>query len=512
MGRGVHPNGMAPLLSVNAIRKEFPGVRAVDRVTFELRAGQILAIVGENGAGKSTLVKILAGVYPAGTFDGELRIDGMLQEFKSIAAAQAAGVVLVPQELRIAPELTIADNMFMGRLPGKWGIVDVDRLNVACRKWLDFAMVNASPGSRMGSLSSSEQRLVVIAAALSTEARILILDEPTASLSEDEAQRLFAHMQHLRSAGVGCIYISHRLDEVERAVDSMIVMRDGRVVASFDGSLRGRRSEVVRAIIGRDPEAMVDRRIHEGGDTVLVVKDLHVADAAGRNRVDGVSFDLHRGEVLGLYGLVGAGRSELAGAIFGSAPGHVSGEVVIAGRSGIPRSPEDAIKHGVAMLAEDRHKSGLVPGHTLNVNVSAASLARVSRFGVVSTERELARNRTLVKRLNVRPPRLQTIVDYLSGGNQQKALLARWLATAPEVLILDEPTTGVDVNSRYGIYGLMHELAAEGRGVLLVSSDLEEVSGQCDRVLVMFKGKIRAELAGPADRHLLMAAATGGGH
>ncbi len=499
----------APLLELRGVSKSFPGVQACSDVDFVLRAGETVAVVGENGAGKSTLMKLISGVYPGGSFAGDLLIEGAPRHFRTVRDAEAAGVVLVPQELHIAPNLSIAENMFVGMLPGRHGFVDEGRLRALARERLAFFGIQASPDAPAGTLSPSEQRLVTIAAALSKSARLLILDEPTAALTDGEARHLFARMRQVHEQGVGCLYITHRLDEIEHVADRVVVMRNGRVVARM-ASARGNRAEIVRAMIGRDPARAPDRVVARA-EPILTVTDLRVHDRNGANRmrVDGVSLTLHRGEILGLFGLVGAGRTELAQAIFGASPGSVEGHVVIDGRHGRPRSPREAIARGVGMLTENRKQTGLIEGQSVLCNVSAASLSDVSGALFIDQQKERMRDLDLVRRLDVRPLSLEAPVDAYSGGNQQKILLARWLATGPRVLILDEPTFGVDVGARFELYRLIRALADDGRGVLMVSSDLTEVTDECDRILVMYKGRITGEFGRDATRHAIMAAATG---
>jgi ABC-type sugar transport system ATPase subunit len=333
-------------------------------------------------------------------------------------------------------------------------------------------------------------------------------------LSAGETERLFEHLHRLADGGVGIVYISHRLDEIERIADSVTVMRNGRVVERFDGDAIDHRS-TVRAMIGRDPGSLVSqhRGGRERGAPLLVVSDLTAYDPIEEDapRVKGVSLTVHRGEVVGLFGLVGAGRSELARSLFGSWGGRVQGTVEVAGVRRTPRSPAEAIRLGMAMVTEDRKKSGLFGGQSVGSNISAASINRVSRWSLfVRADAEYDRNEELSRRLNIKTPSLGTWIDFLSGGNQQKTIVARWLAAAPSVLILDEPTTGVDVGARFELYEIIRALANEGRAVLLISSDLEEVVSQCDRILVMYKGELRQEFASAPDRQALMVAATGG--
>jgi len=502
-----------PLLELRGVSKSFPGVRAVVNVDFSLVGGEIAGVVGENGAGKSKLMKVIAGIYPSGSYDGKILVRGEEKHFRSVYEAEAEGVVLVPQELYIAPDLSIAENMFIGRLPTRAGLVNDEALYTRARTWLDLFGIRARPSARAATLSPSEQREVMIAAALSKETSILILDEPTASLSQGETARLFEQLLRLRESGVGIAYISHRLDEIERIADTVTVMRNGSVVRRFTGEAIDHR-ETVRAMIGRDPESIESKRNpnRARGEPILSVTGLYAYDPVEKDssRVRDATFTLHKGEVLGLFGLVGAGRSELARAMFGSWGGRVEGELNVGGVSGLPRSPAHALRMGMAMMTEDRKKTGIFAGQTVGANISAASIRRVARWIHVRSETEYQRNAELIERLKIKTPSQATWIDYLSGGNQQKTILARWLAAAPNVLILDEPTTGVDVGARFELYRIMHALADEGRGILLISSDLEEVVSQCDRVLVMYSGELREEFTSTLDRHSLMVAATGG--
>jgi ABC-type sugar transport system ATPase subunit len=500
------------VLELRHVGKSFPGVRAVSDVDLTVRPGETVGIVGENGAGKSTLMKIVSGVYAADTFEGELLIEDVPCHFRSVRDAEAAGVVLVPQELYIAPGLSIAENMFMGVLPGRFGLVDEDRLRALAEEQLRFFGIAVRPDAPAGVLSASEQRLLTIASALSKSARLIILDEPTAALTEQEAGHVFDHIRHVCEQGVGCLYVSHRLDEIERLADRVVVMRNGSVAARFD-TARGNRGALVRAMIGRDPERAPPRPRPERVAPILSIDrlTLHDPHMAGKLRVNDVSLTLHRGEILGLFGLVGAGRTELAQAIFGVWPGVVEGSMRVEDRDGRPQTPREAIDRGIGMLTENRKQTGLIEDQSVLSNISAASLDEVSGALFIDEGRERARNGKLLRELDVRPPSLDIPVNAFSGGNQQKILLARWLAIHPRILILDEPTFGVDVGARFELYRLIRALADDGRGVLMITSDLNEAVDECDRILVMYKGRIRGEFEQGVDRHTIMAAATGEG-
>jgi ABC-type sugar transport system ATPase subunit/ABC-type xylose transport system permease subunit len=501
------------VLELRLVSKTFFGVHAVKDVDLAVKQGEVVGVVGENGAGKSTLMKIVAGIYGTDSFEGQLLIDGIPRHFRNVRDAEAAGIVLVPQELFIAHGLSVAENMFMGRLPGRFGFVDDDELRAQTIERLQFFGINVGPEAPAAVLSPSEQRLVTIASALAKSAQLIILDEPTAALTDAEAHQLFAHVQKVKGEGVGCLYISHRLDELEQIADRVIVMRNARIVAQFD-SAKGNYSAIVRAMIGRDPERAPRRALIQRAEPMVTVQNLQVYDprSVTKRRVQDASFTLHKGEILGLFGLVGAGRTELAQAIFGAWRGRIEGRVTIGGTEKRPSSPREAIGLGIGMVTENRKQTGLIEGQSVLSNISAASIERVSGRIFIDTLKEWSRNTSLIRKLDVRPPELSSPVEAFSGGNQQKILLARWLATNPRVLILDEPTFGVDVGARFEIYRLIREMANEGHAVLMISSDLNEVIDTCDRVLVMYKGQLNGEFEQGADRHSVMAAATGERH
>lgn len=500
-----------PLLHVQGASKSFGGAKALDDVSFTLQLGRALGVVGENGAGKSTLMKVLAGVYPDGSYEGTIELRGEQVRFKSVQDARDAGVVLIPQELHIAPELSIAENMFAGILPARAGWIDWTALDDEARRWLDFFDVEVDPYLPASVLSPSEQRLVLIAGALSQSARVLILDEPTASLSDGEAQKLFAHVARLRNEGIGILFISHRLDDITQVCDEVLVMRNGQAVAYFPGR-DAPRGEIVTAMIGRSHTEGIARTSGRAGDVRLAVTNLRVGDPLDKNRrrVDDIALSVRAGEILGLFGLVGAGRTEVVRSLFGTWPGAVSADVTIDGRPYSPKNPRHAIRSGLALLTENRKQTGIFPGHSLMANFDAASPQRISKLGFLNVGRDLERSLGLMKRLDVRARSASQAIETLSGGNQQKVLLGRWLATLPKVLMLDEPTAGVDVGAREEIYQQVEALAETGCAVLLVSSDLDEVVRMCDRTHVMYKGRVTATIESRPTRHELMSAATGG--
>lgn len=499
------------LLHVENASKSFGGAKAIDSVSFSLRSGTVLGIVGENGAGKSTLMKILAGVYGAGTYEGTISLDETEIKFRGVEDAREAGIVLIPQELHIAPELTVAENMFAGMLPSRRGWVDNAALQEEALKWLDYFGLSFDPFLPASALSPSEQRLVLIAGALSQQARVLILDEPTASLSDGEAQRLFEHVARLRDEGIGVLFISHRLDDIAQVCDEVLVMRNGKRVEYFT-ERNAPRDKIVSAMIGREHTVAPRAARSHAGEVRLSVEGLRVADPydTGRTRVKDISFSVRTGEIVGMFGLVGAGRTEVLRSLFGRWDGKVFGDITVDGKKYLPKNPGHAISSGFALLTEDRKQTGIFSGHSLLSNFGSASIGRVSRFGFIRSDEELARSHGLMKRLDVRARGVEQPIETLSGGNQQKVLLGRWLASEPKVLLLDEPTVGVDVGAREEIYTQIEALADLGCAVLLVSSDLDEVVRMCERTHVMYKGRLTATIDGQPTRHELMSAATGG--
>lgn len=501
---------VASLLKGTGLGKKFGGVTVLSGVDFELQPGVILGVVGENGAGKSTLMKILSGVYKHGSYEGQFWIREQVCQFETVAAAKAAGISLIPQELHIAPELTVAENMFAGELPSRGGIVKRDSLEQAADEWLKFFSLPFQAGDLAGSLSPSQQRLAIIAGALSRDASVLILDEPTAALSEGESEILFGHLRRLRERGIGIIFISHRLDDIEAVCDELIVLRNGERVGSLIRS-DFKRSAIVKLMIG-DKEGIYDP--HPGavssGPEVLTVNNLTLRyRASDRTRVKDISFSVKEGEIVGLFGLVGAGRTEIAKALFGIWTGENEGEIFIAGAKYEPSKPGKAVKSGIGFLTEDRKQTGIFPGHSLKSNLSAASTAAVSRYGVLLEEHELNRTQKLMQLLDVRADSAFQAIDTLSGGNQQKVLLGRWLAINPKFLVLDEPTAGVDIGGRGEIYSQIKKLSDQGCAILVISSDLDEIRHLCSRIIVLHEGQLAGEFQSPVDRHLLMSSAMG---
>ncbi len=499
------------LLEVRGLTRDFPGVRALEDVSFDVRRGEIHALVGENGAGKSTLLKILGGIDPMGGWSGAFALDGRPQHYRSVRDAEAAGIAVIHQELALVRTLSVAENLFLGaeRLAAP-GVVDWPRTTRDAEAALARVGLRVSPATRVSELGMGEQQLVEIARALTRDARLLVLDEPSASLAEAETDRLLEILNGLRARGVSAIYVSHRLGEVRRIADRVTVLRDGRVVETDDV---GRMSEqrMVRSMVGRELGELYPHRVREPGEALLAVEGWTVADPAdGRTRVRDVSFEVRRGEILGIAGLVGAGRTELVTSLFGAWGRPVAGRMRIGGREVRVRDPHEAIALGLGLVTEDRKRGGIVPELDVVRNTTLASLARVSRAGVIDHAAEARTAARSAAELHVRASALDRRVRELSGGNQQKVLIARALLAEPRVLFLDEPTRGIDVGARAEIYEILESLADRGVGVVIVSSDLPEVLGMSDRVLVMCEGRATAMLArAEATEERVMGFATG---
>jgi D-xylose transport system ATP-binding protein len=502
----------APLLEMRAITKEFPGVRALDGVSLELREGELHALVGENGAGKSTLMKVLAGVYP--DYGGEVRIGGEVCRFRNVHDAQAAGVAVVFQELSLVKEMTIAENIFLGREPRRLGLIRWHELYARAERLLADLHMPLDPSMPVARLGIGQQQLVEIAKALSHDGRILVLDEPTAALTESEVETLVAILERLRSRGTGLVYISHKLAEVFRLADTVTVLRDGRTVATHPATELDEGS-VIALMVGREVSQVFPERGHEPGEVVFEARDITVEDpnVPGKLVVDRASFSVRRGEVLGIAGLMGAGRSDLLAALFGAHPGRVTGEVTIGGEPARIDSPGDAIARGLGFVTEDRKRYGLVLDETILRNMTLAGLDRLSGRFLTDDEREAVAGERAMQTLGIRAPSVFTIAATLSGGNQQKVVLAKWLLTEPRVLFLDEPTRGIDVGAKQEIYAEIDELARAGMAIVLVSSELMEVIGLADRIVVLHEGRVTGELTrDEATPERVMACATGGVH
>ena len=490
----------APLLQLSGISKSFPGVQALRDVSLRLHRGEILALMGENGAGKSTLIRMLGGAHQPDA--GTISIDGVPAPLGSPQAAQRAGIGVIYQELSLIPSLTAVDNIGLGHEgPSRWIRRTAERTQA--EQIFSRMGVTIPLDVSVRQLSVAQQQLTEIARGLSQNVRILIMDEPSASLTPQEVQRLFRIMRELASSGIGIIYVSHRLNEIFAIADSVTVLRDGQQVGE-QPIARTDRSQLIELMVGRSLETEFPPRTSGFGPVLLEV------DQLTRGRVvRGVSFSVRRGEVLGLTGLVGAGRTEVARLLFGADRAD-SGTIRLDGRPVTIRSPGDAIRQGIALLTEDRKAHGLIPARSARENFSLASLSRLQRLSFVNQPKERAAFAGFVERLRIRIPHQEQLIRNLSGGNQQKVLVARWLQRDAQVVIFDEPTRGIDVGTRQEIYLLIRALAEQGRAVLLISSELEEVLGMCHRILVMHEGVVSGELpdAATATQEQIMELAT----
>jgi ribose transport system ATP-binding protein len=473
----------APLLALKGVCKRFFGVVALDGVTFDLRRGEVHAVCGENGAGKSTLMKVISGQYQAD--GGTMQYRGHEISFASPLAAQREGIVMIHQELNLVPHLSVAENIFLAREPHRGWFVDRALMRAGAQANLDRLGVGISPDVAVSTLSVAQQQMVEIAKALSMRAEVLIMDEPTSSLTDTETAQLFKVIRELKREGVGIVYISHRLDEMAEIVDRVTVLRDGRYIstAAFaDTSV----DEIVALMVGRPLDDKFPPRTRVPGNEVL----LSVRDLRRKGRLGPVTFELRRGEILGFAGLIGAGRTEVARAVFG-ADSVDGGTITLHGRDVSIRSPIDAIRHGIAYLSEDRKAHGLAVKMTVAQNITLANMSAVSgRRGFIRFAQEIATARHYIDALGIRTPGPLQVARLLSGGNQQKVVIAKWLFRESRVIFFDEPTRGIDVGAKYAIYELMDKLAAEGIGIVLISSELPEILGLTDRVAVFHEGQL----------------------
>lgn len=476
---------MSALLEMRSITKRFPGVVALDRVDFELERGEVHVLLGENGAGKSTLVKMLAGAYRPD--EGEILLDGEAASISSATDAQKLGISTIYQEFNLVPQFTVAENIFLGRQPRRFGFVDRRKMREEARKLLDRMKVLVDPDALVSNLGVAQRQMVEIAKALSLNARILIMDEPTASLSGQEIDRLFEIVRGLKEEEVAMIFISHHLEEVSEIGDRVTVLRDGKVVDRVPASTK--HSELVRMMVGRSVEAQFPRRRPEVEKVLLEIKNL-----SREGVLEDVSFSLRAGEVVGVAGIVGAGRTELARAIFGADPGE-AGEVWVEGRRMERGDPREAKRRGMGFVTEDRQGQGIVPPLSVAENLGLASLERNTHVGLVNRREQRKQARKMIEDLNIRTLGPEQEIRFLSGGNQQKTVIGKWLLADSKVLIMDEPTRGIDVGAKVEIYELMNELTENGAGILMISSDLPEVLGMSDRILVMSGGRITGELS-----------------
>ncbi|ADY12678.1 ATP-binding cassette domain-containing protein [Sphaerochaeta globosa] len=494
------------LLSMKHITKTFPGVRALDDVSLDVKECEIHALVGENGAGKSTLMKVLSGVYPYGTYDGDIFFEGKRCTFSNIKQSEQAGIVIIHQELALSPYLSIAENMFIGDERAKFNIINWDKTREDAMKYMERVGLNENPNLPVNRLGVGKQQMVEIAKALAKHAKLLILDEPTSALNEKDSKHLLEILKELRDKSyISSVLISHKLNEVAAVADSITILRDGRTIETLEVA-RTKESlvsiseeRIIKGMVGREITEMFPKRDNLIGDILFEIKDWTVQnpDNPERKKLDGVNINVRAGEVVGLAGLVGAGRTELAMSVFGRAYGeNITGKTLIEGAEVDISTIPKAIAHGVAYVPEDRKELGLVMIQNVKENTTIAKLKKISNMSVINEHDENVVAEDFCKRLNTKTPTILQMAGNLSGGNQQKVVLSKWLFTDPRVLLLDEPTRGIDVGAKHEIYTIINSLANQGMACLLISSEMPEIIGMCDRIYVMSEGRITAELSG----------------
>ena len=503
------------VLEMKDIVKDFPGVRALDRVNFEARKGEVLALIGENGAGKSTLMKVLSGVWPYPSYEGEIYIKGQLQKFHNTRDAEAAGVAIIYQELNLIPELTVAENMFLDReFTTPFGTISWSKVNAETQKLLDELHIHDfKPTDKIKELTVGKQQMVEIAKALSLNAEILVFDEPTSALTDKEVDALFAIIRKLKEQGVCMSYISHKMEEITQIADRVSVLRDGKTIGDVTPVQEITLDQIINRMVGRDIQDMYPKQAFTRGEKVLDVKNFEVDHPLieGEKRVKDVSFTAYKGEILGISGLMGSGRTELVSGIFGAFPHLSRGAIELEGKAVTFKSPQQAINKGVGLITEDRKELGLILGQSVLQNMTISSLETISRkLGTINKAKERSLGQEYVNKLAIKTPSLDVIIDSLSGGNQQKVIVAKWLNTQPKVLFLDEPTRGIDVGAKVEIYKLLNQLVDDGVAIIIISSELPEIMGMSDRILVMCEGELVAELPREeATKELIMEYATG---
>ena len=494
-------------LELNHITKDYPGVRALDRVSISIRSGEIVSICGENGAGKSTLMKVLSGLISYGNFDGEIKINGEFARFHTMTESEAQGISIIHQELTVIPELSLSENIYLGHERSAFGFLKKKKMREDAKRLLALVGLNQPTRTLASELSIGQVQLLEIAKALSQKPKFLILDEPTSALAGSEVDRLLDVIRELSKSGVACLLISHKLEEVFSIADRIIVLRDGACVAELETS-KTTQHEVIKFMVGRELKNIYPEKIK----SIRTASPTLKVQGFTNNWVTDVSFDLYPGEVLGIAGLMGSGRSELLLSLFGAGPKKMKGEILLLDKRYRPSTPAKAAKSGMVLVTEDRKTHGLILDHAVldNSALTSLSLGLFSKFGFISKRKRFASVTHMLEQLKLKSPSLVTFVQNLSGGNQQKVVLSKWLLSQPKVLFLDEPTRGIDVGARSEFYKLIRELANKGMAILVVSSELSEVMGLSDRLLVMNNGKIVFETNEPqVNPETLMSYATG---
>jgi D-xylose transport system ATP-binding protein len=482
------------ILEMRGITKGFSGVRALDNVHLSVRQGEIHALCGENGAGKSTLMKVLSGVWQYGTYSGDIVINGKTMKFESTRDSEEVGIAVIYQELALVKEMDVAENIYLGKWFNRRGVVQFDKIYREATKLMKSLGLDIDLSAKIRDIGIGHQQLVEIAKALTTNAKILILDEPTAALTESEVKLLIDNIRKLKQQGVTCILISHKLNEVFEIADRITILRDGATIGTYNTS-ELTEEIVIAKMVGRELTQRYPPKIpHEFGSVILEVRDYNVVDARdGKPILQDVNFSVRKGEILGISGLMGAGRTELLTSIYGFFVGHRKGQILVDGEVVDIRSPINALAHGIGMVFEDRKRYGLVLSQSVKENITLSSLRRMGRFGCINSDREVFESKEYVNRMGVKTQSVEAIVNTLSGGNQQKVVLARGLMTKPKIIFLDEPTRGIDVGAKFEIYSHMNHLAADGVAIVMISSELPEIIGMSDRVIVMHNGRISGE-------------------
>ncbi len=500
------------ILEMKNITKEFPGVKALDNVTFRVKKGEIHALCGENGAGKSTLMKVLSGVYPYGTYSGDIVLNGNVQQYHNIKDSEHAGIAIIYQELALVKLMSVCENIFLGNEKKKNGFINWDESYVETEKVLKEVRLNINPLTKVINLGIGQQQLVEIAKAIAKNANILILDEPSAALTESETENLLQILNELRAKGVTCIYISHKLNEVFEIADSITILRDGKTICT-EPAKEITEDKVIQRMVGRELTQRFPRKEHVPGEVVLEIDNWNVynPELPDTKLIDDVSFKVRKGEILGIAGLMGAGRTELVMSIFGAYGVNISGEVKLNGKKINIKSPKQAIRAGISYVSEDRKRYGLILGMDIKNNSTLASLENVSQMSLINANEVIKLTNEYVEDLKIKTPSIEQKVGNLSGGNQQKVVLAKWLLTRPKILIMDEPTRGIDVGAKFEIYNIMNQLIEEGVCIVMISSELPEILGMSDRIIVMHEGKIGGELSWEeATQEKVITYATGG--
>ncbi|WP_427016617.1 multiple monosaccharide ABC transporter ATP-binding protein [Pseudarthrobacter sp. P1] len=486
------------ILEMRSITKEFPGVKALADVSLAVRAEEIHAICGENGAGKSTLMKVLSGVYPYGTYTGDIVYQGQVCEFKDIRASEAAGIVIIHQELALIPELSITENIFLGNEPTRFGVINWTEARKRTIELMARVGLSDDPDTPVKEIGVGKQQLVEIAKALNKSVKLLILDEPTAALNESDSQHLLDLIRGLKSKGISSIMISHKLNEIEAVADSITIIRDGKTIETLDVEADGvDEDRIIKGMVGRTLESRFPDHEPKIGEVFFEVKNWNVAHPAIADRMvcKNSSFNVRRGEIVGFAGLMGAGRTELARSVFGRSYGNfISGQIVKDGKEVALKTVPQAIHHGLGYVTEDRKSLGLNLLDDIKTTTVSAALEKISKNTVVDVNREYAVAEEYRRQLRTKAPSVDEGVAKLSGGNQQKVVLAKWMFTDPDLLILDEPTRGIDVGAKYEIYGIIQQLANQGKGVIVISSELPELLGLSDRIYTIFEGAITGVL------------------